>query len=46
MSADSGYGISNASGFATISLVIVTLLLLGVLTLMTVDVMQAELQVG
>jgi len=46
MSADSGYGISKASGFATISLVVVTLLLLGVLTLMTVDVMQAELQVG
>ena len=46
MSADSGYGISNASGFATISLVIVTLLLLGVLTLMTVDVMQSELQIG
>lgn len=46
MSADSGYGISNVSGFATISLVVVTLLLLGVLTLMTVDVMQAELQVG
>lgn len=46
MSADSDYGISNASGFATISLVVVTLLLLGVLTLMTVDVMQAELQVG
>lgn len=46
MSADSGYGINNASGFATISLVVVTLLLLGVLTLMTVDVIQAELQVG
>ncbi|GAB3215396.1 hypothetical protein [Pseudaeromonas pectinilytica] len=46
MSADSGYGISNASGFATISLVVVTLLLLGVLTLMTVDVMQSELQIG
>lgn len=46
MSANSGYGISKVSGFATLSLVVVTLLLLSVLTLMTVDVMQSELQIG
>ena len=46
MSVNSGYEISKASGFATLSLVVVTLLLLSVLTLMTVDVMQSELQIG
>lgn len=46
MSAGFGSEISKCSGFATVSLVVVTLMLLGILTLMTVDVMQAELRIG
>jgi hypothetical protein len=45
---NAGYGsvINKSSGFATLSLVVITLLLMSVVTLLTSDLMHAELQIG